>query len=211
MFAVVKTGGKQYKVAENDIIKVERLPGDAGSAVTLDQVLAVGDDKGVKVGSPLVAGTVVSAEIVEQTRGDKIIVFKKKRRKNYRRTRGHRQELTVLRITGIGGARKAAPKKAAAKPAEEAKPAPKPEAKTQAKAETKTAAKPAAKPAAKTPAKKPAAQTTAKTAAKPAAKAPAKKPAAKAAADKPAAAKSTAKKAPAKKPAPKAEDTKSDE
>ena len=207
MFAVVKTGGKQYKVAENDIIKVERLPGDAGSAVTLDQVLAVGDDKGVKVGSPLVAGTVVSAEIVEQTRGDKIIVFKKKRRKNYRRTRGHRQELTVLRITGIGGARKAAPKKAAAKPAEEAKPAPKPEAKTQAKAETKTAAKPAAK----APAKKPAAQTTAKTAAKPAAKAPAKKPAAKAAADKPAAAKSTAKKAPAKKPAPKAEDPKSDE
>ena len=198
MFAVVKTGGKQYKVAENDIIKVERLPGDAGSAVTLDQVLAVGDDKGVKVGSPLVAGTVVSAEIVEQTRGDKIIVFKKKRRKNYRRTRGHRQELTVLRITGIGGAKKAAPKKAAAKPAEEAKPAPKPEAKTQAKAETKTAAKPAAK----APAKKPAA----KTAAKPAAKAPAKKPAAKAAADKPAAAKSTAKKAPAKKPAPKAED-----
>lgn len=194
MFAVVKTGGKQYKVAENDIIKVERLPGDAGSAVTLDQVLAVGDDKGVKVGSPLVAGTVVSAEIVEQTRGDKIIVFKKKRRKNYRRTRGHRQELTVLRITGIGGARKAAPKKAAAKPAEEAKPAP--------KSETKTAAKPAAK----APAKKPAAQTTAKTAAKPAAKAPAKKPAAKAAADKPAAAKSTAKKAPAKKPAPKAED-----
>ena len=207
MFAVVKTGGKQYKVAENDIIKVERLPGDAGSAVTLDQVLAVGDDKGVKVGSPLVAGTVVSAEIVEQTRGDKIIVFKKKRRKNYRRTRGHRQELTVLRITGIGGARKAAPKKAAAKPAEEAKPAPKPEAKTQAKAETKTAAKPAAKPAAEAPAKKPAAQTTAKTAAKPAAKAPAKK----AAADKPAAAKSTAKKAPAKKPAPKAEDPKSDE
>ena len=201
MFAVVKTGGKQYKVAENDIIKVERLPGDAGSAVTLDQVLAVGDAKGVKVGSPLVAGTVVSAEIVEQTRGDKIIVFKKKRRKNYRRTRGHRQELTVLRITGIGGARKAAPKKAAAKPAEEAKPAPKPETKTQAKAETKTAAKPAAK----APAKKPAA----KTAAKPAAKAPAKKPAAKAAADKPAAAKSTAKKAPAKKPAPKAEDPKS--
>ena len=207
MFAVVKTGGKQYKVAENDIIKVERLPGDAGSAVTLDQVLAVGDAKGVKVGSPLVAGTVVSAEIVEQTRGDKIIVFKKKRRKNYRRTRGHRQELTVLRITGIGGAKKAAPKKAAAKPAEEAKPAPKPETKTQTKAETKTAAKPAAK----APAKKPAAQTTAKTAAKPAAKAPAKKPAAKAAADKPAAAKSTAKKAPAKKPAPKAEDPKSDE
>ena len=197
MFAVVKTGGKQYKVAENDIIKVERLPGDAGSAVTLDQVLAVGDAKGVKVGSPLVAGTVVSAEIVEQTRGDKIIVFKKKRRKNYRRTRGHRQELTVLRITGIGGAKKAAPKKAAAKPAEEAKPAPKPETKT--KAETKTAAKPAAK----APAKKPAAKT--------AAKAPAKKPTAKAAADKPAAAKSTAKKAPAKKPAPKAEDPKSDE
>ena len=201
MFAVVKTGGKQYKVAENDIIKVERLPGEAGSAVTLDQVLAVGDDKGLKVGSPLVSGTVVSAEIVEQTRGDKIIVFKKKRRKNYRRTRGHRQELTVLRITGIGGAKKAAPKKAAAKPAEaakpkaeEAKPAPKAEPKTQAK----PAAKTAAKPAAKAPAKKPAT----KTAAKPAAKAPAKK----AAADKPAAAKSTAKKAPAKKPAPKAED-----
>ncbi|WP_142847940.1 50S ribosomal protein L21 [Telmatospirillum sp. J64-1] len=100
MFAVIKTGGKQYKVATNDIIVVEKLAGEAGDSITLDQVLMVGD----KIGAPVVAGASVTATVVEQTRGDKIIVFKKKRRQNYRRKKGHRQDLTVLRITDIAGA-----------------------------------------------------------------------------------------------------------
>lgn len=97
MFAVVKTGGKQYKVAQDDLVTVEKLAGEPGQAVTLGEVLMVGDT----IGAPLVAGAQVSAEIVKQTRGDKIIVFKKRRRKNSRRKNGHRQELTVLKITGI--------------------------------------------------------------------------------------------------------------
>ncbi|MDR3436544.1 50S ribosomal protein L21 [Telmatospirillum sp.] len=100
MFAVIKTGGKQYKVAPNDVIRVEKLPGEAGDTVTLDQVLLVDD----KVGAPLVAGASVTATLLEQTRAEKVIIFKKKRRQNYRRKKGHRQELTVLRITGITGA-----------------------------------------------------------------------------------------------------------
>ncbi len=100
MFAVIKTGGKQYKVAPNDVIRVEKLPGQAGDTVTLDQVLMVDD----KIGAPTVAGASVTATLLEQTRGDKVIIFKKKRRQNYRRKKGHRQELTVLRITGIAGA-----------------------------------------------------------------------------------------------------------
>ncbi len=114
MFAVIKTGAKQYKVAVGDVIKVqEKLDGEAGAQIALDNVLMVGDDKGVKVGTPTVSGTVVSAEILEQARASKIIVFKKKRRHNYRRKAGHRQEQTVLRITDIGkgAAKKAAPKK----------------------------------------------------------------------------------------------------
>ncbi|HLN24612.1 MAG TPA: 50S ribosomal protein L21 [Patescibacteria group bacterium] len=99
MFAVIKTGGKQYKVAPNDVILVEKLPGQAGDTVILDQVLMVGD----KVGAPIVAGASVTAILVEQTRGEKIIIFKKKRRQNYRRKKGHRQELTVLRIASIAG------------------------------------------------------------------------------------------------------------
>ncbi|MGF1605225.1 MAG: 50S ribosomal protein L21 [Rhodothalassiaceae bacterium] len=101
MFAVVKTGGKQYRVAAEDVIRVEKLPGDAGSSIDLTEVLMLGDEAGVTVGQPLVDGAKVTAEIVEQTRGDKIIIFKKKRRHNYRRRNGHRQDLTVLRITGI--------------------------------------------------------------------------------------------------------------
>lgn len=100
MFAVIKTGGKQYKVAPNDVVIVEKLPGQAGDTVTLDQVLMVGD----KVGAPLVAGASVTATLVDHTRGEKVIVFKKKRRQNYRRKKGHRQDLTVLRITDIVGA-----------------------------------------------------------------------------------------------------------
>jgi large subunit ribosomal protein L21 len=100
MFAVIKTGGKQYRVASGDVIKVEKLEAEAGATVTLDQVLMAGD----KVGTPLVAGATVSAEVVAQDRGPKIIVFKKKRRQNYRRKNGHRQDLTVLRITDITAA-----------------------------------------------------------------------------------------------------------
>ena len=131
MYAVVKTGGKQYRVTENDVIKVERLDGDAGDSITLDHVIMVGEGADATVGAPTVDGASVAAEILEQARSKKIIVFKKRRRQNYRRKAGHRQHLTVLRITDIltGGAKpakkaaakKSAPKKAAAKP--ETKPA----------------------------------------------------------------------------------------
>jgi large subunit ribosomal protein L21 len=184
MYAVIKTGGKQYKVAKDDVILVEKLPGEAGAAVELDEVLLVGDGKSQTVGAPLVAGAHVAATVLEQTRGDKIIVFKKKRRKDYRRKAGHRQDLTALRITGIvtGGktktaaraeekpaAPKAEPEKAApTKAAEKKAPAKKAEARKVAPkkaAPKKAEAKPAVKKA--TP-KKPAAK-----------KAPARKPAAK--------------------------------
>ena len=98
MFAIIKTGGKQYRVAAGDQITVERLLGDVGTTISLTDVLAIGGDAPV-VGRPLVPGAAVNAKIVQQPRGTKVIVFKKKRRKNYRRKRGHRQELTVL---GIG-------------------------------------------------------------------------------------------------------------
>lgn len=100
MFAVIRTGGKQYKVAPNDVIRVEKLPGAAGDTVTLDDVIMVGE----KIGTPRVEGASVTATLLEQGRGEKIIVFKKKRRQNYRRKKGHRQDLTVLRITAITGA-----------------------------------------------------------------------------------------------------------
>ena len=101
MYAVIKTGGKQYRVAAGDVIKVEKLDGEVGSNVDLDQVLMVGGDDGAKVGTPLIDGAKVSAEVLEQGKGDKVLIFKKKRRKNYRRTRGHRQHQTVLRISDI--------------------------------------------------------------------------------------------------------------
>jgi len=101
MFAVIKTGGKQYKVAENDVITVERLEGEAGDTVTLGDVLMVGEGADVTVGAPLVDGAKVTAEIVEQGRGPKIVIFKKRRRQNYRRTKGHRQLLTTLKVTGV--------------------------------------------------------------------------------------------------------------
>jgi len=152
MFAVVKTGAKQYKVAAGDVIKVEKLDGEAGSTITLDHVLMTGDDNGVTVGTPTLAGTVVTAEILEQGRAAKIIIFKKKRRQNYRRKNGHRQSLTVLRILEIGAAaKKAAPKKAAAKKAEPKAEAPKAEAKKPAAKKAAAPKKPAAK---KTAAKK---------------------------------------------------------
>ena len=100
MFAIIETGGKQYKVSANDVLRVEKLAGAAGDTVTFDKVLMVDG----KVGAPLLAGASVTATVVEQTRADKIIVFKKRRRQNSRRKNGHRQHLTVLRITGIAGA-----------------------------------------------------------------------------------------------------------
>ncbi len=101
MFAVVKTGGKQYKVAQGDVIQVEKLPGEAKAKIELAEVLMVCEGGKATVGAPVVKGAKVEAEIVEQARSGKLIVFKKKRRQNYRRRNNHRQEFTVLKITGI--------------------------------------------------------------------------------------------------------------
>lgn len=119
MFAVIKTGGKQYHVAADDLLKVEKLPVDTGGTVTFDQVLMVGSDSETLVGAPTVEGASVVAEVVEQGRGRKIIVFKKRRRQNSRRRNGHRQAFTTVRITEIltAGAKPAKAKKATAKKA----------------------------------------------------------------------------------------------
>ncbi len=100
--AVIRTGGKQYRVTEGDVIEIEKIAGDKGAKVEFDEVLLVGGDK-VKVGKPTVKGAKVAGEIVGQERGDKIVVFKFKRRKKYRRKAGHRQEHTQVKITGIAG------------------------------------------------------------------------------------------------------------
>ena len=191
MYAVIKTGGKQYRVAKDEIIAVEKLAGEAGASLDLSEVLMLSDDKGTTIGSPLVEGASVSAEVVEQTRGDKIIVFKKKRRKNYRRKKGHQQDLTLLRITDINapGAKRAAKsgasktaKKEDAEPKEAAEEAKTPDAAVEAaaaetaapEAEAKTKAEPKAPAKSKTaaPKKKAAASkskeaSSGKTAAKP--------------------------------------------
>ena len=104
MFAVIKTGGKQYRVAANENITVMHLAGEAGEKVTFGDVLMVGDGDNMKVGAPLVSGASVVGEIVGQERGPKVIAFKKRRRKNSRRKRGHRQDLVKVRITSIVGA-----------------------------------------------------------------------------------------------------------
>ena len=104
MYAVIKTGGKQYRVAKDDVVTIERVAGDAGAKVEFDQVLMVGSGASVKVGTPIVSGAKVTAELVEQTRGPKLIAFKKRRRKNSRRKKGHRQDLSTVRITSITGA-----------------------------------------------------------------------------------------------------------
>jgi large subunit ribosomal protein L21 len=100
MYAVIKTGGKQYKVEEGDTIRVEKLPAEKGDTVTFDTILLIGGDEYV-IGSPTVSGAQVSGQVVRQLKDKKIIVFKMKRRKRYRRKQGHRQELTELRITSI--------------------------------------------------------------------------------------------------------------
>ena len=104
MYAVIKTGGKQYKVASGDVILVEKLDSEAGATITLAEVLMIGDGANITVGAPTVAGASVAAEVVEQVKADKVIIFKKNRRHNYRRKRGHRQKLTALKITGIKAA-----------------------------------------------------------------------------------------------------------
>ena len=170
MFAVIRTGGKQYRVAPNDVIEVEKIAGKPGEIIELAEVLLLGGDS-PKTGNPTIAGALVAAEVLEQTRGDKVVVFKKKRRKGYRRKKGHRQDLTALRITEIltdgkkpsKAAAKPEPKKAEKKPTPpkvEKKPAAAEKAepkKAEAKKETKPARKPAAK-AAKAAARKPAAK-----------------------------------------------------
>lgn len=172
MFAVFRTGGKQYTAKVGDTIKVEKLEAKTGSVIDITDVLMLSDGKSPSVGAPVLEKAKVSAEVVNQEREDKVLIFKKKRRQNYRRLRGHRQHVTVLRVTGIeldgksvGGE---APKKAAPAPKKaEAAPAPKAESKPAAKKET-TEKKPAAK---KTDAKKTeTTKTESKSAAKPAAK-----------------------------------------
>lgn len=173
MYALVRTGGKQYRVAKDDTILVERIAADEGAEVILDDVVMLGDGDKVTIGTPRVAGAAVSATVVSQTRGPKIIIFRRKRRKNHRRTQGHRQDLTLLKINAIAedgkslkpkaapakkaaakeeAAPKAAAKKAAAKkaaPKAEAKAAPKKAAAKKTAAKKATAKKAAAKKAAK--------------------------------------------------------------
>ena len=182
MFAVIRTGGKQYRVAKDDTIVVEKLAGDPGTMVELSEVLMIGSGKSASIGSPLVDKAAVFAEVVEQSRADKIIVFKKHRRKNYRRTRGHRQQQTVLRIFDVSptGAKPKAVAKAKAAPQGTPKATPKPAAKPEPQKEIKKESKKpeVKKLTAKQEAKKPGAKKAATK--KPGAKAPAKKkPAAK--------------------------------
>ena len=100
-YAVIRTGGKQYRVSEGDLVKVEKLSGEVGEKVTMSDVLLIGGDGEAKIGAPLVADAQVTGEIVDQLRAKKVIVFKKKRRKSYSRQKGHRQYQTVLKITAI--------------------------------------------------------------------------------------------------------------
>lgn len=189
MFAVIRAGGKQYRVAPNDTIEIEKIAGKPGDIIELSEVLLLGGEGTPKTGNPTVAGAAVAAEVLEQKRDAKIIVFKKKRRKGYRRTKGHRQMLTALRITEIlTDGKKPSKAKAAAKAETKAA-----EKAPEKKADPKPSAEKA--PAKKAPAKK----TEAKTAKKPAAKTAEKKTAPKAPAKKTAAKKAPAKKTPAKK------------
>lgn len=187
MYAVVQTGGKQYRVTAGSVIEVEKLEGDAGATIALANVLALSNGAKTVLGSPLISEAKVNAEIIGQGKGEKVIIFKKKRRHNYRRKNGHRQLVTTLHITDIlfkgeslvSAEPRGVTVKPAAKTAEKAEPAAKATAKAKAKTEKSTAKAAEKKPAAKkaAPAKKAAASTEK---AKPAAKkAPAKKPAAK--------------------------------
>ncbi len=103
MYAVIKTGGKQYRVAAGEKIKVEQIPADVGAEITLDQVLMVGEGESVKIGTPIVAGASVTAKVIAHGRGPKIKIFKMRRRKHYQKHQGHRQNYTELEISGIAG------------------------------------------------------------------------------------------------------------
>ena len=154
MFAVIKTGGKQYRVAAEDVIRIDRVNGQPGEIVEFGEVLVVGGDA-PQLGTPTVSGATVAGEVLQHTRGDKVIAFKKRRRKNSRRKRGYRHEFSVVRITEIltGGA----------KPSKTAAPRPKREPKPKAEAAPAAEAKPAkarAKKPAKAAAKKPAKAAT---------------------------------------------------
>ena len=155
MYALVKTGGKQYRVAKDDTILVERIAAEEGAEVILNDIVMLGDGDKVTIGTPTVDGAAVSATVVRQTRGPKIIIFRRKRRKNHRRTQGHRQDLTLLKINKIAeDAKKLAPAKPAAKKA-----APKADAAIKPAAKKATVKKAAPKAAS---AKKPAAKKAAK-------------------------------------------------
>jgi len=172
MFAVIKTGGRQYRVVPDDVLEIGKIAGDVGTIVQLGEVLLVGGESPV-LGAPTVAGASVAAEVLQHKRGPKVISFKKRRRKNSRRKRGYRDEITVLRITEIltdskkptVGPRPKKEKPVVAAPADDGEEAPKtvkkkaPAKKPAAKAPAKAAAKPRAKPSAKkAPAKKAAAK-----------------------------------------------------
>jgi large subunit ribosomal protein L21 len=167
MFAVIKTGGRQYRVVPDDVLEIGKIAGDVGTIVQLGEVLLVGGDQPV-LGAPTVPGATVAAEVLQHKRGPKVIAFKKRRRKNSRRKRGYRDEITVLRITEIltenkqptVGPRPKREKPIAAAPAEGEDQAPKP-AKKKAPAKPAAAKKAAAKPRAKPAAKKAPAKTAA--------------------------------------------------
>lgn len=129
MYAVIRTGGKQYRVALGDVIRVERLPAAAGETVNLDQILLIKDEKDVKIGTPMLSES-VTATVKSHGRGDKVNIFKMRRRKNSRRRAGHRQDYTELEVTGIGSVTQPAAKKA--KTAKKAKKATAPKAKAAA-------------------------------------------------------------------------------
>jgi large subunit ribosomal protein L21 len=147
MFAVIRAGGKQYRVAAEDIIRIDRIDGEPGQIVEFGEVLVLGGDT-PQLGTPTISGATVAGEVLQHTRGDKVIAFKKRRRKNSRRKRGYRHDFSVIRITEIltGGA----------KPSKEAKPRPKrePKPKAEGEAQAKPAKAKAKKPAAKKPAAK---------------------------------------------------------
>jgi large subunit ribosomal protein L21 len=148
MFAVIRAGGKQYRVAAEDVIRIDRVNGEPGEIVEFGEVLVLGGDTPV-IGMPTIAGAMVAGEVLQHTRGDKVIAFKKRRRKNSRRKRGYRHEFSVIRITEI--------LTDGAKPSKTAAPRPRREAKPKAEAEAAPEAKPA-EAKAKTRTKKPAAK-----------------------------------------------------
>jgi len=140
MYAVIKTGGKQYKVAAGEKLKIEKLAGDVGSKVVIDKVLMINDGENTTIGAPLIAGATVNATVLSHGRADKVMIFKFRRRKHYRKTQGHRQSFTEILINDVNGKGAVAAKPAAAKPTA----APKPAAKA---AKAPAASKPAAKKA----------------------------------------------------------------